>query len=182
MKTDERPLCKECNRYHYGKCMWGTYKCFRCGGMWHKSTDCPKHKQPATGRAYVMHAEKAESKITLITDSGATHCFIYVSFVKRLRNLPEDLESRFKVTVPSGKHMVSTSMVKDVELKFQRNFVRADLIVLPMPEFDIILGMEWLTLNGAAIDFQRRSSIVEDVEVVKDFPNFFPDDVSGIPP
>ncbi|XP_073269853.1 uncharacterized protein [Primulina huaijiensis] len=126
-------------------------------------------------------------------------------------------------------------MVKDVELKLQNNLVRTDLNVLPMPEFDIILGMDWLTLNGATIDFRRRkisikppdgkvfifeavrnnqmpliiscmrakklihkgclgflSSIVyapdtdgrsiEDVEVVKDFLNVFPDDVSGIQP
>ncbi|XP_075489490.1 uncharacterized protein LOC142528332 [Primulina tabacum] len=48
-------------------------------------------------------------------------------------------------------------MVKDVELKLQRSIVRAYLIVLPMPEFDIILGMDWLTLNGATLDFQQRS-------------------------
>ncbi|XP_075494682.1 uncharacterized protein LOC142532250 [Primulina tabacum] len=53
--------------------------------------------------------------------------------------------------------MVSTSMVKYVELKFQKNIVQADLIVLPKPEFDIILGMDRLTLNGDTIDFQWRS-------------------------
>ncbi|XP_075481086.1 uncharacterized protein LOC142521784 [Primulina tabacum] len=125
-------------------------------------------------------------------------------------------------------------MVKDVELKLQRNVVRVDLIVLPMLEFDIILGMDWLKLNGATIDFRHRlvsittlngksfifeaaqnnqmphiiscirakklirrscqgfiasiislpdigSRLIEDVEVVKDFPDVFRDDVSGIP-
>ncbi|XP_073317230.1 uncharacterized protein [Primulina huaijiensis] len=168
-------------------------------------------------------------------DYGTTHSFISESFVKRLGIFPMDVELGFRVTVPFDKRMVSTIMIKDVELKLQRNAFRADLIVLPMPEFDIILGMDWLTLNGATMDFQWRSvsirlpndkafifeaarnnqmpqiiscilakkliwrgcqgfhaSIiyvpntdnrsVEDVEIVKEFPNVFSDDVSGIPP
>ncbi|XP_075515476.1 uncharacterized protein LOC142550124 [Primulina tabacum] len=113
-----------------------------------------------------MHAEQAEPDTTIITagiaayallDFGATHSFISESFVKQLGILPVDVELGFRVTVPSGEHMVSSSMVKDVELKLQNNIILADLIVLPMPEFDIILEMDWLTLNGATIDFRRRS-------------------------
>ncbi|XP_073041942.1 uncharacterized protein [Primulina eburnea] len=126
-------------------------------------------------------------------------------------------------------------MIKDVELKLHKNVVRSDLIVLLIPEFDIILGMDWLTLNGSTIDIQRRSVSIRppnrkafifeaaqnsqmshviscicekklirigcqgflasiiyvpntdsrsigDVEVVKEFRDVFPDDVSGIPP
>ncbi|XP_073304523.1 uncharacterized protein [Primulina huaijiensis] len=148
-----------------------AYKCFRCGGDRHKATDCLKQRQPVTGRAYVMHAEQAELDTTLITgrillmgvatyallDSGATHSFMSESFVKRLEILPEEVELGFRVTVPSGEHMISTSMVKDAELKLKKNVVRADLIVLPMHEFDIILGMDWLTMNGVTIDFQQMS-------------------------
>ncbi|XP_075500152.1 uncharacterized protein LOC142538740 [Primulina tabacum] len=149
----------------------GTYKCFKSGGSGHKAADLSKKKQPTTGKAYVMHAEQAEPETTLIIgrifladidtyallDSGATHSFIFESFVKRLKILPKNVESGFKVTVPSGEHMVSKSLVKDVEFKLQIIVVRAYQIVLPMPEFDIILGMDWITLNGANIDFQQRS-------------------------
>ncbi|XP_073298480.1 uncharacterized protein [Primulina huaijiensis] len=243
-KIAEKPQCKECNRHHYGKCMWGTYKCFKCGEMGHKARDCPKLKQRTNGRAYVMHVEQAEPDTTLLTagiatyallEYGATHFFIFESFVKKLVILPVDVESGFKVTVPSGEHITSSSMVKDVEIKLQNNIIRANLIILPMPEFDIILGMDWLTLNGATIDFRQRtisirpqngkafifevtqnkqmpniiscmrakkliqkgcqrfyvsiisapnidSQSIEDVDVVKDFPDVFPNDVSCMPP
>lgn len=46
----------------------------------------------------------------------------------------------YRVTVPSGEPMLSNRIVKDMDLRFQKNVARADLIVLPMPEFDIILG------------------------------------------
>ncbi|XP_073025227.1 uncharacterized protein [Primulina eburnea] len=181
-KTAEKSIWKECDHHHYGKCMWGRYKCFKCGGMRHKADDYPKLKQPTTRRAYMMNAEQAEPDTMLIIgrtllpsvatyallDSGATHSFIYESFVKKLGILLVDVEPGFRVTVPSSEHMVSTTMVKGVELKLQKNVIRADLIVLPIPEFDIILGMDC------------RS--IDDVEVVKEFPDVFPDDVSGILP
>ncbi|XP_075489563.1 uncharacterized protein LOC142528403 [Primulina tabacum] len=124
-----------------------------------------------TRRAYIMHAEQAEPDNTVVTgrillvgiatyallDSGATHSFIYELFVKQLRILPVNVVSGFRVTMPSGEYMVSTSMFKDVELKLKKNVKWADLIVLPMPEFDIILGMDWITLNGDTIEFRRRS-------------------------
>ncbi|XP_042404867.1 uncharacterized protein LOC121995105 [Zingiber officinale] len=95
-KTEEKPLCKECNRQHYGQCLWGAYKCFKCGGDGHKAKECPKLQELVNGRAFVMHAKEAESDTTLVTgrisiagvttyallDSGAIHSFISEAFVK----------------------------------------------------------------------------------------------------
>ncbi|XP_073284841.1 uncharacterized protein, partial [Primulina huaijiensis] len=56
--------------------------------------------------------------------------------------------------------MAATSVVRDINLELHGNLVYADLIMLPMPEFDIILGMDWLHKNRVLIDFQRRSVLV----------------------
>ncbi|XP_073271470.1 uncharacterized protein [Primulina huaijiensis] len=161
------PLCEQCNKYHYGKCMWGTYRCFVCKQEGHKAADCPQNKGPTIGRAYVMHAEEAEAApdLTLITgvathallDSEATHSFISESFVKRLGIIPVTMDSGFKVSIPSEDQMSTSRIVRGLELRLQQKAVLADLIVLLLPEFDIILGMDWLASHGAVIDFRQRS-------------------------
>ncbi|XP_073304586.1 uncharacterized protein [Primulina huaijiensis] len=70
-KPEGGPPCKQCNKIHYGKCMWGTFRCFTCKEEGHKAADCPRNQGPITGRAYVIHAEEAEAEpdSTLITDN-----------------------------------------------------------------------------------------------------------------
>ncbi|KZV16404.1 hypothetical protein F511_34968 [Dorcoceras hygrometricum] len=50
----------------------------------------------------------------------------------------------------------TASVVQDLELLLQGRTFRANLIVFPMPEFDINLGMDWLAENQAIDDFQCR--------------------------
>ncbi|XP_075478856.1 uncharacterized protein LOC142519712 [Primulina tabacum] len=128
-----------------------------------KATDCLKKRGPTVGRVYMMNAEEAEEEpdTTITTgiatyallDSGATHSFISETFVKRLNIIPEDIGLGFKVSIPSGEQMVTSSIVKNLELCLQKDVVRAHLIVRPMPKFDIVHGMDLLSLNGASIDF-----------------------------
>ncbi|XP_075483655.1 uncharacterized protein LOC142523811 [Primulina tabacum] len=154
--------------------------------------DFPMNKSPTTGRAYVMPVKEAEPDSTLITciatyallDSGATHSFISDSFVKRLEIIPEAKDLGFRVSIPSGDQMFTSQLVKGLELRLQRNTVKENLIVLLLPEFDIILAHEERLsgIFGQYLDSDRVSRRLEEVEVVKDFLSVFPYDVSSIPP
>ncbi|XP_073041990.1 uncharacterized protein [Primulina eburnea] len=109
----------------------------------------------------------------------------------------------FRVSIPSKDEMFTSQIVRGLELRLQRNVVQADLIVLMLPEFDVIFGVDWLSSTVAVIDFRPRklmkkgyqlflASIVsvsepvgprlEDVDVVREFLGVFRDYVSGIPP
>ncbi|XP_075521406.1 uncharacterized protein LOC142554627 [Primulina tabacum] len=59
--------------------------------------------------------------------------------------------------------MLLSSVVQGVELEMQGYFIRADLIVLPMLEFNIILGMDWLAANRASIDFRQRTLSINPI-------------------
>ncbi|XP_075475607.1 uncharacterized protein LOC142507056 [Primulina tabacum] len=181
-----------------------TYKFFKCGEMGHKTGDCPKLKQPTTGRAYVMHTKQAELYTTLITgqillagiatyallNSGATHSFISKSFVKKLGILPVAVESGFRVTVPSGEHMVSSSMCRTISIRppegkvfifeaAQNNQMPHIISCMRARKLIQKVCQGFLASIISASDIDSQS--IEDVEVVKEFSDVFPEDVYDIP-
>ncbi|XP_073314752.1 uncharacterized protein [Primulina huaijiensis] len=64
----------------------------------------------------------------------------------------------FRVSIPSRDQMFTSQIVKGLELRLQKYMVHAYLIVLPLPEFDIILGMDWLSAHRAVIDFRQSQT------------------------
>ncbi|XP_073308340.1 uncharacterized protein [Primulina huaijiensis] len=126
-------------------------------------------KQPTKGRVFAMHAEEADLDTTLLTgriyiaklvtnallDSGATHSFISDDFVRFLDVNPTKLDVSYTMIVQSGEKLSTSNVVRDLSLELHDHTVYADLIVLSIPEFDIILEMDWLSKNGVTIDFQQ---------------------------
>ncbi|XP_073120101.1 uncharacterized protein [Henckelia pumila] len=173
-KTGEKPRCMNCNCAHHGKCLAGAGVCFWCKKPGHIAPDCPQHRMLAQGRVFVMQAEEADPDTTLITgrilvagvatiallDSGATHSFISEAFTCKRGIECEELFGGFTMTIPSGEELSTRNIVKNLELLLQGQSVSADLIVLSMPEFDMILGMDWMRKNVVVIDFQQRSVMV----------------------
>ncbi|XP_073121681.1 uncharacterized protein [Henckelia pumila] len=121
-----------------------------------------------------MQAEEGDPDTTLVTgrilvsgvatrallDSGATHSFISETFTRKWSIECEDLIGGFTVTIPSGEELSTRRMVRNLELLLQGQPAVADLIVLPMPEFGLILGMDWMSKNAVVIDFQLRPVLV----------------------
>ncbi|XP_073137289.1 uncharacterized protein [Henckelia pumila] len=95
-----------------------------------------------------------------LLDAGATHYFISEAFTRKWNIEYEELLGGFTVTIPSGEELSTRNIVKILELLLQGQSMSANLIVLPMPEFDLILGMDWMTKNAVVIDFQQRSVLV----------------------
>ncbi|XP_075504479.1 uncharacterized protein LOC142541915 [Primulina tabacum] len=207
----EYPICARCTRRHTRVCMYGSGKCFKFGGTGHLLKDCPQGTLPTQGRVFALHAAEANPRTMLLTgrifiggastsaliDSGAIHSFISETFANSIEVKTIRLDVAYSVVIPSGEEMAATSVVRDIDLELPGNLVYADLIVLSMPELDIILWMDWLHKNRARKLMHRDcraliatiisipevpSQSVADVSVVRDFSDVFPDDVSGRQP
>ncbi|GKA28113.1 hypothetical protein Tco_0714281 [Tanacetum coccineum] len=48
--------------------------------------------------------------------------------------------------------------------------------------FDVVIGMDWLVDQDAIIICGKKEKRLEDVPVIRDFPEVFPDDLLGLPP
>ena len=89
-------------------------------------------------------------------DSGATHLLISVPFTKRHRIESQPIDGRMVVSVPNGDTMISERIVLGNRLVIQNKDFPTDLIVLGIHDFDIVLGMDWLSRHGATLDFYKK--------------------------
>ena len=169
-----------------------------------------------------------------LVDPGATHSFISVPFTERHQIESQPIDGRMVVSVPNGDTMISETIVPGSRLVIQNKDFPADLIVLSIHDFDIILGMDWLSKHRATLDCYKKEvrlvrpeepcvifrgirreiapslinamtaskmlrkgcqgylafvvdrrqegTRLEDIPIIKEFPDVFPDDISGLPP
>ena len=169
-----------------------------------------------------------------LVDPGATHSFISVPFTERHQIESQPIDGRMVVSVPNGDTMISERIVPGSRLVIQNKDFPADLIVLGIHDFDIVLGMDWLSKHRATLDCYKKEvrlvrqeepgvifrgirreiapslinamtaskmlrkgcqgylafvvdrrqegTRLEDIPIVKEFSDVFPDDISGLPP
>ena len=170
----------------------------------------------------------------VLFDSGATHSFISPMFAVRLGLGRKPLCVPLEIATPMGDKVIVEYKYDISDMSICGRPLSAELIELPVLEFDIILGMDWLTDHRALIDcalkrvkfkpdgqekfiFQGETnrhvsglistvqaerllkkgciaylasvvdtagvpSEIEQIPVVRDFTDVFPDDLPGLPP
>jgi hypothetical protein len=94
-------------------------------------------------RSLQMMGVMQQQMINILIDSGNTHSFISQNLVDKLSNLTL-LPAAVSVTVADGSAMQCVSMVSQAVWTIQHREFSQDLKVLPLPTFDLILGMDWL--------------------------------------
>ncbi|KAA3466341.1 Gag-Pol polyprotein [Gossypium australe] len=124
----------------------------------------------APARAYAIRAREEASSPDVITgtfalydtsvfaliDPGSTHSYICMNLVFS-KTLPvESTEVVIKVSNPLGKTVLVDKVCKNYPLMFRDICFPANLMLLPFDEFDIILGMDWLTLHDAIVNCKRK--------------------------
>ena len=94
--------------------------------------------------------------IRVLFDSGASHSFIAASVVKELGLEVETLEEPLYVISPLGTRARLGMICRGCELEISGTLHTVDLRIMDMSEFDVILGMDWLTAYRVVIDYERR--------------------------
>ena len=92
----------------------------------------------------------------VLFDSGASHSFIATSVVIEWGLEVEALEEPLYVSSPLGIRARIRMICRGCELEISGILHKVDLRVMDMSEFDVILGMDWLTVYRVVIDCERR--------------------------
>ncbi|GAV70530.1 RVP_2 domain-containing protein [Cephalotus follicularis] len=83
---------------------------------------------------------------------GASHSFISTRFASCLHVTLDCMSYMLDVSTPTGTCMYTDSIYRSCEMSMAGISLYADLIVLPIPDFDVILGMDWLSAHRARMD------------------------------
>ena len=115
------------------------------------------------------------------------------------------------ISTPGGK-IASNQMIRLVPIKLGSIIIKTDLILLPLECMDIILGMNWMVQHRVTTDIPARAVEInspnhgattlylpfrqcinscafalegvklEEIPVVCEYADVFPDDLPGMPP
>ena len=89
-------------------------------------------------------------------DSGATHSFVSLEFGQKLGRSVDKLEQPFKTSLPSGEILWSNFWIRNIPVVICGRELHVDLIAIKLQDFDMILGMDFLSKYNAKIDCRRR--------------------------
>ena len=88
----------------------------------------------------------------VLFDPGSTPSFLSPMFAKLIDVPVSELEFILTVTTPVGKHVVCTTYHPSCMVKIGGVTFPAELILLDLHDFDVILGMDWLVGHHATMD------------------------------
>ena len=88
--------------------------------------------------------------------SSASHSFIAASCVKELGLEVETFEKPLHESSPLRTRVSVDLICRDCELEISEILLTMDIRVMDISEFDVILGMDWLTTHRVFIDYDRR--------------------------
>ncbi|XP_059446579.1 uncharacterized protein LOC132178142 [Corylus avellana] len=153
--------------------------CFKFGKPGHIARDCrtlannqanqncPKRQRTtAPARVYALTPSDAAASNDVVTgtlpisssrayvlfDSRATHSFMSYSFAKACCLESKALDVNLAVATPVVSTILCTSVVKGCPILVEGHVMPGNLIIFEMSWFDIILGMDWLSMYHASVD------------------------------
>ena len=94
--------------------------------------------------------------VKILFDSGALHSFVAISSVDVLGLEGESLEEPLYVSFSLGTGVRIDQICRDCELEISGILLTLDLRVMDILDFDVILGMDWLTAHRVIIDCDSR--------------------------
>nr|GEV04459.1 retrotransposon protein, putative, Ty3-gypsy subclass [Tanacetum cinerariifolium] len=159
----------------------------------------------ARGRAFMLGAEEASHDLNIVSgtftlkdhfattlfDSGADYSFVSTTFIPLLGIKPSELGFRYEIEIASGQLVEIDKVIKNCKIEIEGHVFDIDLIPFGHESSkDTTTGWQVLRVLGerpkekAILLMSTKASDKkqEEIVMVRDFPEVFSDDLSGLPP
>ncbi|MCQ8064026.1 reverse transcriptase domain-containing protein, partial [Salmonella enterica] len=169
-------------------------------------TELPEGAPVMTGTFLVLN-----QAVVVLFDSGASHSFIGSKARERCGLSVGHTKEPYVIATPGGR-ITSDQIVILVPLQLGPTLFKENLIILDLEGIDVILGMDWMARHRVVLDTSARSLFIsspshgsstlslthpesltpcaypllgtrlEDLPVICEYPDVFPEDLPGMPP
>ncbi|GKA68772.1 putative reverse transcriptase domain-containing protein, partial [Tanacetum coccineum] len=149
---------------------------------------------------------------SILFDTGADRSFVSTAFISQIDITPNALDHDYAVELADGRIVGVNTIIRGCTLNFLDHPFNINLMPVEMGSFDVIIGMDWLSKYEVVIvcaekivriPYENETLIIrgflahvttkeaedksadkqlEDVPILRDFPEVFPKDLSGLPP
>ncbi|GKB35107.1 putative reverse transcriptase domain-containing protein, partial [Tanacetum coccineum] len=157
----------------------------------------------ARGRAFMLGAEEARQDPNIMTgtftlndhyattlfDSGTDYSFVSTTFIPLLDIEPSELGFSYEIKIASGQLVEIDKVIKGCKLEieghvFDINLIPFGIVRIPLLDGKVlrVLGEKPEENMRQLMSAKANEKKQEEIVVVKDFPEVFPDDLSRLPP
>ncbi|GJU76765.1 putative reverse transcriptase domain-containing protein [Tanacetum coccineum] len=123
---------------------------------------------------------------SILFDTGADRSFVSTAFSSLIDIIPTTLDHGYDVELADDKTIWVNTLIRGCTLNFLNHPFNIDLMPVDIGSFDVIIGMDWLSKYHALIVCDEKIILggerLEDVPIIRDFPQVFPEDLLCIPP
>ncbi|GJR16607.1 putative reverse transcriptase domain-containing protein [Tanacetum coccineum] len=188
-----------------------TVTCHACGEKGDSANQCRKTtNNNAQGRAYTLRDRNAHQDPNVVTgmfllnqylarvlfDSGADKSFISISLASMLNIPPITIDTFYNIKMADGNLVSTNTVIQGCTLTLLNQPFEIDLMPIKLGSFDVVIGMDWLSKYHARIICDEKvvhipikvmekksdEKRLEDIPVVREFPEVFLEDLPGLPP
>ncbi|MFS8017765.1 putative transcription factor interactor and regulator CCHC(Zn) family [Helianthus anomalus] len=155
--------------------------CFNCNEKGHLRPNCPKlakkteEGKKTNARVFRMDAREAVQDDNVITgtflindvfarvlfDSGADKSFVDDKFCELLRLPVKTLNVKYEVELADGTIETVSTMLDGCVISIRNHSFPLSLIPFKLADFDVVLGMDWLSHNQAQIVCSKKQVVIK---------------------
>ncbi|MFS8021878.1 putative transcription factor interactor and regulator CCHC(Zn) family [Helianthus anomalus] len=176
--------CPTCGKVGHvaSSCPGKVSVCYKCYNPGHKKSECPeligdnettdtKIEAPRS-KARSFHITAAEAKVEpdvvlgtfvvnsiparTLFDTGANRSFVSHRFIQHPTFTLTKLHVPLEVEICNNKSFIVCDMCRDCKLSIDDEEYFVDLIPMSMGEFQVVIGMDWLSRHHAKVICYRK--------------------------
>ncbi|GKB24027.1 reverse transcriptase domain-containing protein [Tanacetum coccineum] len=139
----------------------------------------------------------------VLFDSGADKSFVSISLASMLNIPPITIDTFYNIEMADGNLVSTNTVIQGCTLTLLNQPFKIDLMPIKLGSFDVVIGMDWLSkyhariicdekvvhipINGETLiirvmEKKSDEKRLEDIPVVREFPEVFPEDLPSLPP